>query len=119
MWVFATDGFFNVVHDRNSPTSGEEAGVLVRARWKRDLETLLARRGAAFMAKHPIAHTPRADYPYRVRMTRRDWSALVLALADSIDYDNFKDEVGRRDKARAHAYLDVWAAMREAQEGGA
>jgi len=87
--------------------------ILVRARFEGDLERLLANMPEHAGAK--VQHTPNADYPFRMFVKKSDWETAVLAMAEDIDYTNFKNAVhdgSKRDKA----YMDVWAVMRQAQK---
>jgi aminopeptidase C len=110
MWIFTRDGFFSAVeYIRN--TKQHKAGdlVLVRARYRNDLEQLLKR------LRYPVSgikNTPQADYPYRTLVTKKAWAEYVKNTAEHINYPNFKDEV-LKDATydRSERYHNVWAAM--------
>lgn len=63
----------------------------VRARAARDLEGL---RAAAKLETEILA-TPQADYACRVVVDHAQLARVLAALADSIDYSNFKDCVAQ------------------------
>ena len=109
MWVMTTCGFFSVVAHRHDPDK-----VVVRARVRSDLEGLVDPR-----ADYEIEHTPRADYEWRVALLRSEWSRLLAALADGIDYDNFKLAVAKvQGIERASLYARIWLTLRELQTAG-
>ncbi len=106
MWVMTTRGFFSVVADRDDASQ-----VLVRARVRQDLEAL------AEVGDLPeIAETPTADYRWRVRLSRAEWSRALARLAEEIEYPNFKDAVAERQgHEREGSYHRIWAVLRELQ----
>jgi hypothetical protein len=106
MWLFCKTGFFSAVIDRDN---GKQ--VLVRSRFEGDLERLLKNTNGV----HDIQHTPEADYPFRVFVRKAVWECLVLAEAEDMDYDNFKN-AAHDGTERDGAYMAVWIAMRRAQD---
>ena len=56
-------------------------------------------------------HGGGTDYPCRAQVPREALGAALAALVESLDYDNFKDEVARHDASRAHLYHRVWAEL--------
>ena len=42
----------------------------------------------------------------------------MAEIVRNLDYNNFKNEVGRRDASRAHLYIRVWSVLGELQPGG-
>jgi len=111
MWVVSEQGFYSVVID------SERAGfVLVRARREEDLRRLSIPGG-----RRKIAKTPLADYPFRIRLLKRDWATAVRRMAAKIDYPNFKSKIAEagdasRDKAYANVWADLMAIERERKE---
>ncbi|ALI98079.1 hypothetical protein [Rufibacter tibetensis] len=101
MWIASKYGFFSIVV--------KEEGFHVRARVKQDLEQLLT---AAELVE-PIQVWPSADYRYRVIVGAKSIPAIFQKLAESIDYDNFKNMIAdtplQRDKYGA--YGQVWNTM--------
>ena len=111
MWLFTRNGFYSVVQDKK-----DERLIQLRARIKDDLENLFAFAAKELKIALPaIISTPQADYAYRVVVERTVWIKLASALAEEIDYCNFKDEVhGEHD--RDDAYLGVWSEMHQLQQ---
>jgi hypothetical protein len=65
----------------------------------------------AFGVSNEVLETPQADYRFRVHLTKDAWARYLDEAARAIDYDNFKDEVARHDRERAHVYGQVWSAL--------
>ncbi len=109
MWLFSTLGFFSVVAHRDHPDA-----LIVRARVRGDLESLRDE----LLPDLELEELETADYRFRAHLSRDEWAHAAERLAASVDYDNFKDAVARRQgDDRAHRYLQVWSVMRELQEG--
>ena len=101
MWVFNSQGFFSAVENRN-----DHSTVIVRARSEDDMLRLGERLGLE------TTHTPTADYPYRLTVSKADWSNYLAQQALEIDYPNFKDAMAESfDAARMHQLHEVWAVM--------
>ena len=104
MWIVTRIGFFSAVQK-----TGEQ-GLTVRSRVRRDLVNLLP-----YLPKgsqhYTIVTTPANDYEYRIRCTHDDWSSALSRLGEEVDYDNFKSEIGRIDRAREHILHSVWSAL--------
>lgn len=95
MWLYTKYGFFSVVCAREGDGAHgnpvDPRRVMVRARRREHLEHLLS--------EVPGVHqSVGTDYRYRVFLPKDAWAAIARALAEDIDYDNFKDA--------AHAHLD-------------
>ena len=102
MWLATQHGFYSIVQ--------KPAGQFhVRTRCKQDLENLIALAGID-AAMH---HTTDGDYAWRIVVGQREVSAIMAALATTIDYPNFKDRIhatpGQEDKLPAYSRL--WSQM--------
>lgn len=101
MWIFTQDGFISAVDNGHVKDK-----LAVRARDKASLELLAALTG------QEINHSHNTDYPYRVYVSREDFSNFLLSHVDSLDYRNFKNRVYEtRGPEFAHACGKVWSAM--------
>jgi hypothetical protein len=108
MWLFTTIGFFSVVADPDHPDT-----LKVRARAREDLEALRA----LYLPDLEIVESAHTDYRFRAFVRRDEWVHAARALAQDIDYPNFKSAVGRRQGgARAKRYAQVWQVMHGLQE---
>lgn len=102
MWLMTTTGFFSAVRGEGRDD------VMVRARSRDDLARLKGR----FALRGRVTATPRADYPFRLRVSSRDWARCCAGLAsDARGYGNFKGAVAARDTYRAMIYHNVWAEL--------
>lgn len=92
---------FSAVQDRY-----DHDALFVRARVRDDVEHLAAAVGGS------VLKTPSADYRFRVRVAKADWTHYVAQRAAEIDYDNFKNAVAaRQGTARAGVYGKVWRVL--------
>lgn len=110
MWIFSEQGFFSVVEDWE-----DRDCVYVRARWKKDLENILSIEGAPARCLAVIS-TPERDYPFRVHMTKSEWSRVASVMAGGIGYGNFKGRISVIDPDRERLYMRVWDIMRKGSE---
>lgn len=117
MWQFTKYGFFSVVaarKDRGRSLAIDPGMVQIRARVLGHLRALRERFPELRDAE--LIETPRADYLYRIVVPKDVWAGVAGALADEIDYDNFKDACARQhdpedEKARSEflaALHEVW-----------
>lgn len=113
MWIMTPRGFFSVVHKDGSP----DEVLTVRARARQDLEGL-----GDLLPVEPYA-LQYSDYPWRIEVTRDEWTYCLAMMAAEIDYGNFKNEVTKRQgPERSAVYSRVWGALlalepREAKAG--
>jgi hypothetical protein len=107
MWLITTRGFYSVVADHY-----EDGNVLVRARVREDLEAL-----GDLIPGLEVEETPERDYRFRASVPREVWTATAGALAEEIDYPNFKNAVAERQgPERAGTYGRVWWTLLDLQE---
>jgi len=107
MWLFTKQGFYSVVLAADG--DGQPPDTLaVRARRRQDLEAL--RRLAPALGQ--IVSLRHRDYPFRCFIQREHFSRLLANLGGKIDYENFKEEIDSKSKARAKLYGIVWGVMR-------
>jgi len=53
-----------------------------------------------------------SDYPFRVILTRAEWTWFATLAASEVDYGNFKSAVAaRQGHDREHVYHGVWSAL--------
>lgn len=110
MWLFTRYGFYSVAR-----ATHEVGCVQVRARVADDLERLRSFSASRLAATLPgVVPTPHADYACRLIVPQDLWARLAAALAEDIDYANFKSEV-HSEPDRDAAYLEVWSAMCDLQ----
>ncbi len=103
MWLMTNIGFFSAVQKPGTDF------LTVRARVKGDLDAL--REQYLPTLSKTIGHAG-TDYPWRATVSHEDFAQALGKIAQNIDYDNFKNEVARRQgKTRSHRYSRVWHAL--------
>lgn len=107
MWIATEHGFYSAVQHRDN-----KKNVIVRARVRKDLERLTE----ALHVKAKIVDSPTADYPFRVTISKKDWSRFLSDAGSKVDYPNFKSRVGKHDHSREKVYHEVWAALMKLEE---
>jgi hypothetical protein len=106
MWVFTTSGFLSAVY--------KDGALQVRARDRKSLEPLSKETNAVVIA------TPLADYPYRIAITNEQFSKWLSRQVMSVDYKNFKSEIGdTRGYGFAKPLNRVWSVMHEVEDAQA
>jgi hypothetical protein len=118
MWIFSRYGFFSADCARQGqgeygqPVDPDR--IMVRARLRAHLENL-QQRFPDLLGALEIQQFEGTDYAYRIFIGKTVWAQVMAALADDIDYDNFKSAVARHlgseGAAYEHALHDVWGTM--------
>ncbi len=116
MWTFHPKvGFFSAVIDRQKP-----GNTLVRFRDPIHGNAFIAAAWEGKRGRRPelVVTPPPADYRWKVSITNERFVSTVTALADAVDYDNFKSachrsEVWRRADSRL---MPVWSTMNALQQ---
>ncbi len=109
MWLITEEGFASVVSHRD-----REGFLLVRARARRDLESLCrvaSEEGIEGFESDGIWEDPEADYRWRLEADQEAVAAVAAALVGRISYDNFKSRVGATDPDRERVYHAVWGDL--------
>jgi hypothetical protein len=83
MWVFTTDGFFSIVHNKYCA----EEELTVRARSETDLEKFMASCGCQV----EIMEIGHASYRYRIQVPRETVARYLSRYVMELPYGNFKD----------------------------
>jgi len=106
MWVFVREGFVSVVQYRGYPET-----LLVRSR---DLAHLKALNETFDLQGQFLPTAVSADYQVRMTVSRARWTSAMQQMVEAIDYDNFKEMVGR-DRPDDTRYLtgliEVWTTL--------
>ena len=107
MWIASTLGFFSVTLSR------EDGRAQFRARVRGDLDELRAFLSEKGITISETLTIPTADYRYRAFLDRDQLPAAFGTLAETIDYSNFKGEIGTRPTQRHKlgAYHEVWETL--------
>ena len=116
MWLFTKYGFYSVVCARQGDgrlgRPVDTNRVMVRARVRDHLEALIGRFQDQLGAAE-IQAFPGSDYAWRIFVPKQSWTTAVAALAEEVDYDNFKSAVAhmRGRDGYEQALHDVWEVM--------
>ena len=112
MWLATKIGFFSVT------ISTVDGRAQFRARVQSDLDEL-----RTFLADHSVELSETltigtADYRYRAFVDKERLPEALAALAESVDYSNFKGEIGRSPTQRhkLDAYHEIWDVMHRLQK---
>jgi hypothetical protein len=106
MWLATQHGFYSIVQ--------KPAGQFhVRTRCKQDLENIIALEAV----EARMHHTTDGDYAWRIVVGQTEVSAIMAALANSIDYSNFKNRIHDMpdQKDKLPAYSQLWSRMLDYQ----
>jgi len=106
MWLCSKEGFFSVVQKKGA----EKLDVRTRVR-----ADLIALSTIHLNNPNPIIHsTTDSDYPYRIFLSHDEWAAVLMRMAQSITYPNFKRKIKQiQGHTRARFYSEVWYTMLE------
>ena len=111
MWLITPIGFFSVVR---KPSDAKMDTLTIRARVRSDLESL---QQLLLPNLGEIREGVGTDYPCRATAPRADVAAAFAAMLGSLGYENFKDEVAKRQgKARAQQYHKVWDVLKSLED---
>ncbi len=106
MWLITPIGFFSIVQKPSDVTNNT---LTVRARLRADLEAL---RTHHLPGLGEITESTTNDYRFRAVAPRSEVAAAMAAMVNTLDYSNFKNQVGKvQGAARAHLYHDVWDVL--------
>lgn len=110
MWIFSKHGFFSCTQSTYKPGQFN-----VRARSRLHLEALQKAHGR-LIASCKIIETKAADYRWRIMMKPATWHKLAAAMAEEVDYSNFKNAChhGQADDISSQL-LQVWSIMNRFQ----
>ena len=100
MWLLTPFGFFSIVRKLG------DSDLTIRARAANDLDRL---RSTYMPELSPTVAHSGTDYPFRATMPASGFGLGLMAIADDLDYPNFKDAVSQcQGHARATVYAKVW-----------
>ena len=121
MWLFTKYGFFSAVcaraGDGKHGQPVDPSRIMVRARVRGHLEALKS-RFAPLLGECEIKEDAGTDYAYRIFVAKDAWTKVLVAVAEEMDYNNFKSEVAQSNADREYeaALHEVWAVMNRLQK---
>ncbi len=106
MWLATQHGLYSIVQK----TAGR---IHVRTRCRKDLENLIYLSGI----EAQVHNTTAGDYAWRIIVGHPELSAIMAALAASIDYPNFKARIHEKpdQKCKLPAYSRLWSHLLDEQ----
>jgi len=107
MWLATQHGFYSIVQ--------KDVDVyFVRARVRKDLVNLVV----LLNIDNELLEWEGADYRYRIIVNRQVFLEIMIKLATTLDYPNFKGRIHERTEQshKLPAYHRMWATMAELQE---
>lgn len=121
MWAFLPEGFVSIVQARQDAGRGapDPDHLQLRARLREHLETLKCQHPAE-LGNLEIIETPKADYRYRLLVSRKVLAAVMSRIVMDIQYTNVKNEAALAQGESGRAYVDslhaVWSVMHRLQQ---
>lgn len=125
MWVFTKHGFISAVCGRIERPGGkgrsyevDPSVILLRARQRAHLEEILAEYASLFPdGVPPVKESATNDYRFRAVLPKSTFVLLMTALANDVDYGNFKSEVAARQGKSMYeqALHSIWSIMYRVQ----
>ena len=119
MWLFTQHGFFSVVCGRESGGSGSQIDpdvIMIRGRRRSEMQALRDRFDV--LRDCDIAENGGTDYRYRMVVNKAAWQQVARALAEEIDYGNFKSRCAQTvGGAYEEALHRIWDIMWKHQQG--
>lgn len=104
MWVILNDSFFSAVQHFN-----DEELLVVRARKKEHLEKV-------FLESKVFQDLP-SDYPYRIEISKKEFSKVLETEVSRIDYHNFKSSISKEDDDLYKFATELWGSAIRNFEG--
>ena len=119
MWIATKIGFFSIVL-RPEEEGAKEQVFHIRARTGADIDAIISLLEPVLKRPLRLFETPEADYHWRIILRPGELAPALAALAATVNYPNFKDEIhAREDQAdKLDAYSDLWSALYEIQSRG-
>lgn len=121
MWLFTRLGFYSAVCGKTDKGAIDPDTMMIRARLRVHLERLV-KAFPALLGDCEIHKSESRDYRFRMIVPKLVWVELATALADEVDYGNFKDQCHREwDKTpTGSSYTNslhrVWGVMYDVQQ---
>ena len=101
MWLMTKYGFYSIVQ--------KEPDVYhVRSRELQDINNLVQKIP---LPDANISESDVADYAVRILVGQNDLLKILAFLGNSLDYPNFKNEVGLHSDQSCKPYHDVWGLL--------
>ena len=116
MWIATKIGFYSIVLRPEKEGSAEKVFHL-RARTGDDIDAAISLLEPVLKRPLPLFETPEVDYHWRIILRAGELGSALAALAATVDYPNFKDEIhaSPTQADKLDAYSDLWSALYDIQ----
>jgi len=116
MWIATKIGFFSIVL-RPEREGAQEQVFHIRARTGTDIDAMISLLEPVLKRPLQLFETPDVDYHWRIILKPEELAPALAALAATVDYPNFKNEIHASDTQadKLDAYSDLWTALYDLQ----
>jgi hypothetical protein len=116
MWIATKIGFYSIVL-RPEKEGAKKNVYHVRARTGADIDAVISLLEPVLKRPIRLFETPDVDYHWRIILKPEELAPALAALAATVDYPNFKDEIhaSNSQDAKLDAYSDLWSALYDLQ----
>jgi len=116
MWIATKIGFYSIVL-RPEKDGAKNNVYHVRARTGADIDAVISLLEPVLKRPLRLFETPDVDYLWRIILKPEELAPALAALAATVDYPNFKDQIHASDTQadKLDAYSDLWTALYELQ----
>ena len=117
MWVATKIGFYSIVL-RPEKEGAKNNVYHIRARTGSDIDAVISLLEPVLKRALRLFETPDVDYHWRIILKPDELAPALAALAVTVDYPNFKDEIHSSDTQsdKLDAYSELWGALYNIQE---
>jgi len=116
MWIATKIGFYSIVL-RPEKEGAKNNVYHIRARTGADIDAVISLLEPVLKRPLRLFETPDVDYHWRIILKPEELAPALAALAATVDYPNFKDEIHASDTQadKLDAYSDLWTALYDLQ----
>lgn len=116
MWIATKIGFFSIVL-RPEREGAKNSVYHIRARTGADIDAVISLLEPVLKRTLQLFETPDVDYHWRIILKPEELAPALAALAATVDYPNFKNEIHNSDTQaeKLDAYSDLWTALYDLQ----
>jgi len=119
MWIATKIGFYSIV--LRPEKEGSKNNVYhIRARTGADIDAVISLLEPVLKRALQLFQTPDVDYHWRIILKPEELASALAAMAATVDYPNFKNEIYNSDTqaAKLDAYSELWTALYDLQSRG-
>jgi hypothetical protein len=116
MWIATKIGFYSIVL-RPEKEGAKNSVYHLRARTGSDIDAVISLLEPVLKRALRLFETPDVDYHWRIILKPEELAPALAALAETVDYPNFKDEIHASETQadKLDGYSDLWTALYDLQ----